>query len=436
MIKNEKGITLIILALTIVLILILATATINMSIGQGGMLIQSKETQNLYENHVKTEDNEVNNLLTILEGENKLTPADKGKLITGKNKPYEDEDGKTAIIPAGFCVVTDSEADPNTVERGLVISDVAEDDLENSKHGNQFVWIPVEDYSKFHLIEGYYNGSLDTMLSQFPNPSRESGAEATAGTPLEKNSTAGSSESIAMYSSVQINKGFYIGRFEAGIAGTTDNNSLSTKPVADGTVKPLVQKGVGVWNSISWGGTSSDTSTSDPLLEDDTTPGAGDDTAPGAVVVARSLYPESDKTHNVTSTLCYGVQWDAALNFIDPNYEKAEGNLTSFVANSENKGNYEGSIAVTGSKPSYQQKHIYDLAGNVYEWTMEAYGTFYRVSRGGVYDGTGSDFPASIRGGGNPDGASSGIRPSPSFIFVTLTGQFKSNCVNSNVIHS
>lgn len=66
MIKNEKGITLMVLVITIILILILASATINMSVGQGSMLFKSKETQNLYENHVKTQDNEVNNLLTIM----------------------------------------------------------------------------------------------------------------------------------------------------------------------------------------------------------------------------------------------------------------------------------------------------------------------------------------------------------------------------------
>ena len=215
-----------------------------------------------------------------------------------------------------------------------------------------------------------------------------------------------------MYKSVKENKGFYIGRFEAGIEGTTDNYSLSTKVVADGSVKPLVQKGVGVWNKIPWGGTRSDISPSDQLV--------GDDTKPGAVVVARSLYPESDKEHKVTSTLCYGVQWDAALNFIDSNYEKAEGNLTSFVADSTGKGNYSDSIAVTGSNVAYQQKHIYDLAGNVMESTMEAFSTDRRVSRGGNCNSTSTISPASDRSNNLPPYSPYFIRSSPSFVFVTL----------------
>ena len=57
-----------------------------------------------------------------------------------------------AVIPLGFCVVKDSNDDPtdvNNIDRGLVISDKANDDLDNKLGAdtteNQFVWIPVED---------------------------------------------------------------------------------------------------------------------------------------------------------------------------------------------------------------------------------------------------------------------------------------------------
>ena len=67
---------------------------------------------------------------------------------------------------------------------------------------------------------------------------------------------------------------------------------------------------------------------------------------------------------------------------------------TSFVVNSENKGNYTGSISTTGF---YAEKNIYDLAGNVDEWTMEAYDTGYRVYRGGQYNANVANYPASSR---------------------------------------
>ena len=431
---NNRGITLVALVVTIVVLLILAGITIVYVFGDNGVFGKAKEAKDKTEQAKQDEQDYLGNVDNTINkyangngggsgnGSGGTTnPPDqpepvapeKGEILTEDKTEYTDENGDKAIIPGGFCVVEDSKENPedkNTVKDGLVISDVANDDLDNSKHGNQFVWIPVEDYSKFHLIEGYYDGKLDTMLSEEENPAREAGASIEAGTPLDKNSTAGSSESIAMYKSVKENKGFYIGRFEAGIAGTKDNYNLTTQTKADGTVKPLVQKGVGVWDSITWGGAG--TSPSDQL--------GGDDTKPGAVVVARSLYPESDTIHKVTSTLCYGVQWDAALNFIDPNYEKAEGNLTSFVADSTGKGNYTGNIAVTGSNPAYQQKHIYDLAGNVSEWTMEAYVTNRRVVRGGKYDYAGTSNPASNRYVSSPNSSDGHVRSSLSFIFVTF----------------
>ena len=66
-------------------------------------------------------------------------------------------DGVT--IPDGFYYAGGSK------EEGIVISDVEGDDLSNSKGGNQFVWVPVEDYSKFVRQEGYTNGKIDTTMS-------------------------------------------------------------------------------------------------------------------------------------------------------------------------------------------------------------------------------------------------------------------------------
>ena len=49
-------------------------------------------------------------------------------------------------------------------------------------------------------------------------------------------------------------------------------------------------------------------------------------------------------------------------------------------------------------------QNIYDLEGNYYEWTAEAYSTYSRVGRGGGYDDvSGGNFnPASYRYSGDP----------------------------------
>ena len=120
----------------------------------------------------------------------------------------------------------------------------------------------------------------------------------------------------------------------------------------------------------------------------------------GAVYQAQNMYNDSE--HAVTSTLIYGVQWDAIMNWIDSNYSKEDGTCNSFVSDSTDQGWYDQDLATNCGY--YQVNNIYDLAGNVFEWTMEANSTGYRVVRGGGFYGSGSDIPASYRGVSNPDG--------------------------------
>ena len=96
------------------------------------------------------------------------------------------------------------------------------------------------------------------------------------------------------------------------------------------------------------------------------------------------------------------------MAWIEPRYKDASNAEDliaekNFVADSTGKGNYDetgsynGSLATTGSKKEYAVNNIYDLAGNVFEWTMESFDHDYRVYRGGNYYNTGSDSPASSR---------------------------------------
>ncbi len=412
---TEKGITLVALVVTIVVLLILAGITISTLFGENGIINKAQDAADATKNAQDTTAQGLQNLVDQMGEALGEAPKikTKGKKVEGKNAIYTDETG-TAVIPVGFCVVKDSTtdtSDKNTVASGLVISDVEDDDLDNSKKGNQFVWIPVpeETYeANFHLIEGYENNNLQTRLSAASNPSREAGASKTEikpGKPNTANTVSGTDESVAMYQSVKDNHGFYLARFEAGIEGTTASTTTNdtNKQTQNGTIKPVSKKGVGVWNYIPWGGTTA-VEASDNL--------PGNDSANGAVKVARSMYTKSE-TCGATSTLCYGVQWDATLNFIDSKYLTGSCEDGTFVKNSTNMGNYSGSIAVTGSNPAYQQKHIYDLAGNILEWTIEAYDTWSRVGRGGDYNYSGSNYPASSRDVYVPDCSSIviGFRP-------------------------
>ena len=56
----------------------------------------------------------------------------------------------------------------------------------------------------------------------------------------------------------------------------------------------------------------------------------------------------------------------------------------------------------TGRNKVWQTNNIYDIAGNLREWTMEAYSVTSCVIRSGGFVSGGSNFPASFRNLDNP----------------------------------
>ena len=98
-------------------------------------------------------------------------------------------------------------------ETGLVISDVQGDDLENSKKGNQFVWVPVEkesDYTRNNKID---SSSITATTGYLPDDMvQEDNAENNA--TVEKQAVIDA-------------HGYYISRFEAG----NENGNVVTKKV-------------------------------------------------------------------------------------------------------------------------------------------------------------------------------------------------------------
>ena len=127
------------------------------------------------------------------------------------------------------------------------------------------------------------------------------------------------------------------------------------------------------------------------------------------------MYPNSpDSEYGVISTLIYGTQWDTTLKFIGA-YDVGEKGYDIYATNSTGMGNYSGingaddinsnSIpAECGKREGFRQKNIYDMAGNVWEMTMEKPidSTTNRIYRSGAYDKFGTEYPASYRShGGN-----------------------------------
>ena len=374
--KQVKGITLIALVVTIIVLLILAGVAISLTIGQNGIFSRAQTAVNTWRNA------ETNEQLAMGELEDWMDGYMNGN---GGNQGGGDQDDEVIVntvkIPKGFYYVGGAK------DTGLVISDNRADENKYSSEnwpdqanipsgfsaetgtngqiepivGNQFVWVPVEDSYNFTTYCGYYDGDFDS--STFADCSEP----APEGSRYEAEET----EYNSMKTSVETNNGFYVARFEAS-EGT--GSKAESKP------------GVEPWRYIEWGNSMTEIGTE------------------GAVAKSQNMYTDKN-TYGVTSTLIYGAQWDAIMNWLDPKYSTATAedpcDANSIVVKSE-YGNHSGDIANSGAYEDDKLKNIYDLCGNLYEWTMEADSSDFRVFRGGIFSYSGSETPVSFRGYSNP----------------------------------
>ena len=347
---RQKGITLIALVVTIVILIILATVSINTVLGDNGIIKRAQKARDSYQNSSTSEDEQMavlaNEMAEYDEGGSSgggndtptkptagTTVAKPGTWTSSQVTPIADGNGGTIPLPNGFYYVG------GDISTGLVISDKQGDTMSASgtSMGNQFVWIPVSSEADLTRTEFDTNGQPTTgLITNYTEP-YASGYSTEA------------SEYSTMRTQVLKYGGFYIGRFEAGVNSIT----LRTKVTVAQTV--VCKKGVAPYNYVPWGASMSDASEISGQS--------------GAVYLAKSMYSVSS---SVTSTLTYGCQWDAMCRYI------GDGQRTT---------DEKADVELTGNASTDVSKNIYDLAGNCYEWTMEAFNTSSRVGRGGNYYG-------------------------------------------------
>lgn len=330
-----------------------------------------------------------------------------------------------AVVPKGFKVIegfkmVDGEkVATNSITDGLVIQD---------EEGNEFVWIPVEvkDTDTENSIASFYRSS-------WSENGRTTGISTTYTEPYasgysEGKGTEENEDYYNMVKSVYLNKGFYIGRYEAGIKTTT--GSARTSSTTETTTNWVVQKDCYPYTYVGWGFSMSN------YTDNINTNGKG------ALYLSKAMY--ANKNVGVTSTLCYGVMWDAMLDYIKDDkhnvknstkwgnytdnlwtikntkasYSEDKGETWKKIDDEENdsksKTSTKSILLTTGADDSFAAKNIYDVAGNVYEWTNEAYSEYRRVIRGGGFNYDGDSSPASCRSNGYPvhsGGSDLGFRP-------------------------
>ena len=162
----------------------------------------------------------------------------------------------------------------------------------------------------------------------------------------------GYSETEHYEESVNENGGFYIGRYEASYEDgkVASKPSTSTRTSSDTSLKNGM-----LWNYIS---------------------------QTDALTNAKSMYTSEE----FTSSLLTGSAWDRTLGWLNETGAKTS---LEIIADSSNWGNYADDtfsnteeLINTGEYSQTEANHIFDLAGNLWEWTTEASITGSRVYRG------------------------------------------------------
>ena len=371
-IKETTGITLVALVVTIVVLVILAGVSISLLLSQYGIIGRAqvagetqRNAQNLEEQYLQNADLYINEQIAAGEGgaggsggetfpkiEGSLIKTGETEVTNGTTKPY---------LPSNDFKVSDVSTE-QTVAAGLVIK--------HKTIGDEYVWIEVPRT----IFETANGGTAGLNITEFNNTNLRkirddlqkyaevfrkdnSGSTLEGGTltsfkdwwydktsggtgtsnqvdPLADSTSLSSSvlsnkegcgltysdyqtKYKAMLQSVYENGGFYIGRYEAGIAGTNANNVFT---------------GRGSHTDIAT------TSTETPVSQADFIP-------------YNWVYCSEAQTlaNNVasgskTSSLMFGVQWDLVLKYLKERGRLSLEELKGKTTGSTNWGNYQTSL--------------------------------------------------------------------------------------------
>ena len=425
--KKNKGITLVALVVTIVVLLILAGVSINLVLGNNGIIAKAKEAQR------KSAEASQNDLIGMNELAQQLKEQINGSAGSGSGNGGAGGSGAGTKVPAEATAETAPYFPDNTftkkegtIDTGLVIQDASE---------NEYVWVVVPRTTAVYKTTGLGKTtftdadytSIENDLKEYTKTYRGSTSYSDTWYADDKNEgwlseTEYKTLKNSMLKSVYENGGFYVGRYEAGIG--TNRTSIESQVNGKYPVP-----------------------TTAPVTKADAYP---------YTYVTRTQAQNLASNVNSgtkTSSLMFGVQWDLVLAFMSKDTAKitstddlttnstAIGNYrdsvfqlsqtgkyatmsdynlsstwnpstastTNFVDSSRNKiaqsSNGNGILVTTGTSEKNKVMNIYDVAGNVWEWTLEktSYTDDPCTRRGAGFSTTGSDNPVAFRGSFSTD---------------------------------
>ena len=165
---NHNGITLIALVITIIVLLILAGVGINIAVNQGDLFERANEAKTEWNNKVQEEQDVINEMLGILNGDNKIAST-----VTETSEIYGVTKERTAPIPVGYTV--SQIAGENTIAGGLVIYQTetpvtgtanSTEHINAMETYNQYVWIPIDDINDMVMCKKNASGSVCDLQLQ------------------------------------------------------------------------------------------------------------------------------------------------------------------------------------------------------------------------------------------------------------------------------
>ena len=429
MLKNKKGITLVALVVTIVVLLILAGVSINLVLGNNGIIAKAKDAETKSAEASQNDLKGINGLVSEMEGAlagnnggetqtpeitigevkvvtnsdgtgSEITDAASvylgntlyitfshsitgGTTVVDKTIPYAVTkngiytftvtgtvngksytknvsvtvnqfktakgyvaanvevtypDGKV-WIPEGFRISTDA---AETVQGGIVIED---------KDLNQFVWVPVATLADYKRTWYTGDGSFGYYSEALPEDEK---------------------------TSVERYKGFYIGRYEVGDKESTEAKTLRSSNDVTKTV--TIKANQAPYNYV---------------------------TRTQAISLAEGF--KNKQGYKATTKLVSSYAWDTTIAFLqkvnsdygssseEGNYQDTTFSYTDITGTTKTKASHSEVLVPTGQTTPVC--NIYDMGGNVYEWTPESYSstTYPYATRGGGYYNPFAVYPAGKR---------------------------------------
>ena len=257
---------------------------------------------------------------------------------TNTKVTYSDGD---VWIPEGFKIAKDS---ASTVQGGVVIED---------KDLNQFVWVPVATLADYKRTWYTGDGSFSSYSEALPEDEK---------------------------TSVERYKGFYIGRYEAGDKESTVAKTLRSSNDVTKTV--TIKANQAPYNNVR---------------------------RTQAVSLAEGF--ATKQGYKAKTKLVSSYAWDTTIAFLqkvnsdygssseEGNYNDKTFSYTDITGASQTKASNSQVLVPTGQTTPVC--NIYDMGGNVWEWTTESCSDTSSpyARRGGYYDSFFATYPAGFRDG-------------------------------------